>query len=134
MLPVRVLEEIAKLAEASILHNIKHQQQADGAALKVNSPAWREHKRKKRRPQLSLVNALHRFVRGGGGSWATQIYRSKSTIIVRAATNELAQLSEWVQGMGYVGWHGVNRKARAAMMQVIRDWVRDEFKRARAKQ
>lgn len=126
-----LLKEIAKLGEASILSNIRRQQQADGAALKANAPQTRERKRKKRRLQLSLVDSKHRFVRGKSGSWTAQIHARTSTVILQAATNELRNLSEYVQRMGYVGWLGINKQARAAMRASLRKWIVAKFRGAR---
>ena len=131
--PVDTLETIANIGEASILDNIKKQQQADGAALKENSPGWKQHKRKKRRPLLSLVNKFHRFVRGNSASWAQTIHPRSSRVKIEAATNELRDLAEYVQRMGYVGWFGLNKRAEKAMRTVVRKWVREEFTKARRK-
>lgn len=132
-LPVDVLEDFGELGEASILDNIKKQQQADGGALKENAPITKKRKRKKRRPLLSLVDRLHRFVRVRGQSWAHEIHVRSSTVKIRAATQELRNIAEYVQRMGYTGWFGINERARAAMRARLRKWIREEFKKARRK-
>lgn len=139
VLPVGVLETIAELAEASVLDNIRGRKQADGSPLLRNLQSTIDRKIRQGRPTLSLVDSLHRFVRGLGASWATTIHLKRSTVILQAATLELRNLSVWLQegvetkrGLRrYVGYIGLNKKARAAMRTVLRKWVRKEFEKAR---
>lgn len=138
-LPQAVLEDVAKVAEASILDNIRRQKQADGSALESNRQSTMEAKRRKGRPVMSLVDALHRFVRGSSISWASTIYRRRATVIIEPATGELRNLVRWVQEGGdgrnrYTGWFGINKEARAAIRERLRQWVRDEFRKARRRQ
>lgn len=96
-MPVELLEKIGKIGEGSILQNIKDQKQASGQALERNSPRTLEIKRRKGRPLKSLVDQFHRFTRGRGQSWATQIEPHRNWVIIEPATQELRKLSEWLQ-------------------------------------
>jgi hypothetical protein len=133
------LEKVGKIAEGAILYNIKHQLRADGGTLQQNKKVTRDRKRKLGRPQLSLVDQFHRFTRGRGQSWATQVDARRKWVIVEPATRELAKLVEYVQKGGkgrhkYLGWFGLNQHALDAIRTQIRDWIRGEFEKARKKQ
>lgn len=126
------LTQIAKLMEASVLDNILKQATATGEQIKMNSPSTRDAKRKLSLPLLSLVAKGHRFVKGRGGSWKVTPVLSNGSQALRleAATQELKNLSRWLQQMGYVGWLGINPRAMAAIRLVVRNAIKREFRRA----
>lgn len=130
----KAYDQIGKVAEASILDNIRRQQQADGSALKINAPSTRERKRRAGRPVLSLVDRLHRFVKGNQRSWKVRKTTKRGRvngIEVVPATSELKKLVRYVQEKGYVGWFGINKDAVAAIKEAVRESIRRQFKKAR---
>lgn len=140
-LPVELLEKIGKIGEGSILQNIKNQQTMDGGQLQENAPSTRRRKERKGRPLKSLVDQFHRFTRGRGQSWALQVEPHRNWVILEPATQELRNLSRWLQEgrpskgkYKYLGWFGLNEKAAKLVREVTRAWVRDEFEKARRKQ
>ncbi len=115
--------DIGKIAESSILQNIKEQRQSDGAALKRNRPTWAEFKRRLGLGTRALVAQRHRFVRGSEMSWSFGVLRDARGAIgmqIGHATQELWALSKSLQMRGYVGWLGLNQKAREAMILRLR--------------
>ena len=132
-LDVKLLETIGKVAEGSILDNIKRQREADGSPLQRNAPSTRETKRRKGRPLLSLVDQFHRFARGKGRSFAQQIDTHGSRVYIEPATSELRRLSRWVQERGYTGWFGLSAKSGELVRMMIRKWMQSQFAAAAKK-
>ena len=131
-IPMPVMRKVGKVAEGSILDNIKKQRQADGSPLKENAPSTQERKRRLRRPLLSLVDELHRFVQGNRGSW--HWYPTKkgeqTLVVITPATAELRRLVRYVQDKGYTGWFAVSKKGEAGIRKIFRDWIKGEFRLA----
>ncbi len=130
-LPRPFWNRVGQVAAGSILDNITRQKQASGAALKRNKPATLERKLKEGKPPLALVDALHRFVRGGGASWKILEYLPDGRgIVVGPATDELTRLVKYLAQKGYRGYIGINAKARAALAVLLRNEIRAMFRRA----
>ncbi len=123
-------KKMGKTVEAGILKNIRTQKQATGAPIKRNAQSTIDRKRAKGRRIMSLVDRLHRFVKGGGASWRTKATRKGATI--EPATSELRNLSRWVQQKGYTGWFDVSKEARAAMRAIMRKAIKREFAKKRS--
>ncbi len=128
------LSDIGRLVSGGILDNIRSQRQADGTSLKANAPSTREAKRKMGLPALSLVFKQHRFVKGLSQSWAAVVDLARNRVSVRPATMELANLSRSLQQRGYTGWFGVSERARAAIIERVRRFIKKAIKEATARQ
>ena len=118
---------VGLIVEASLLDNIRKQQQADGKKLKTNAAATRESKRRRRLPLLSLVDAKHRFVKGRGASWRITEFLANG-IIVGPATSQLKKLNRRVQNAGYTGWMGLGASGKAALRAMLRKHIRKELR------
>jgi hypothetical protein len=112
----------------SITDNILQQKQADGSQLKRNQPSTLERKRAAGRGGRSLIDRLHRFIRGGRGSWVGK--RTRRGMSIGPATGELKKLSREVQKRGYVGWLGFNKEAVTGVRAALRAAVRRIFRKA----
>jgi len=134
-------QAVGKIIVTSILQNILNQKQADGSPIKRNAPSTLEAKRRMGRGSRSLVDALHRFVQGGGKSWRVRLLRSGESRAGTSITHTyggvevspaptLAVLNRHVQEKGYIGWLGINKSARNAIRLELRKEVRRQFRRA----
>ena len=124
-------DDVAKVYEGAILSNILRQQQANGERLKINAPSTRARKQRLGRPLLSLVDNLHRFVKGMRQSWTLLRYLPGGGIVIGPANDELRRLSREVQAKGYTGWMGLGRDGRAAMKALLRKKLVDLVRRGR---
>lgn len=113
-----------------IIDNIQKQQTWKGGALESNAPSTSERKRKKGRPEKSLIDKMRRFVRGRSVSWAIDVDPGSNNVTVSPATSEAAQISGWVQEMGYVDWIGISRATLAALKELIAEEIQKAVDRA----
>ncbi len=140
------LDEFGRIAVASILTNIRDQKQADGSPLKRNAPSTRQHKIDLRlpNPDLALVWIGRRLVKGNQTSFEYQVDDQKHQVTVRPSTEQVtarhgeikstaspAALCRYVQRRGYVGWFGINEKARLAMRASLRKFLERQIRKAR---
>lgn len=139
------LDEFGRICVSSVLGNIKDQRQEDGSPLKRNAPSTLEEKRALGLPLLSLVWIGHRLVKGGSKSfeYKTNVNKQLVTIVpstvqvtahhpkVGKSTASPAELTEWVQRKGYVGWFGVNDKGREALRFALRKFLQRTINKAR---
>lgn len=121
-----LLETLGKMMAGGLIDNIQKQRTWRGGALKQNAPSTSERKRKKGRPQMSLVDALHRFIRPGGGSWAINVDPAQNDVIIEPATNELRDIVKWVQMKNYVGWFGISKETLKAMKEEVYSHLLDK--------
>lgn len=157
-LPKEAWRDAGNVVAAGIVDNIMKQQQESGAPLKKNAPATTTRKRNKRRDLRSLMEKLYRFirvadtVRGSGGaleemqiagrggkisqarvdtanSWGILRYLPSGGVVVGARSQQLKNLSRWVQEKGYVGWLGISATTREALRAVLKAWVAATLKR-----
>jgi hypothetical protein len=129
--PKSFWDKVARVAEGSTLENIRMQKQRSGAGLKRNAPSTRERKRKKGRPQLSLVDEKHRFVKGGRRSWTILKYLPDGIgIEIGGATDALRRLVGYAVDRGYVGWLGLSADGVAAVSALIRKEIKAQFRKA----
>ena len=116
--------KIGDIVKASILRNIRDQQQVDGSRIKTNEESTRHKKELAGRQQLSLVDEEHRFTKPA--NWKVTATKEDVTVEPKG---ELVDLVRYVQekprgkGGGYTGWFGVNKKAinliRGILVEVI---------------
>lgn len=129
--------EVGEAVRAGILENILTQRQGGGGALKRNSPRTRARKQREGRGSRALVDRLHRFVKGGNGSWRLTLLPGGVGVTVDAANDELGKLVEYVKAKGYVGWdepnEGVIGAIRAALVREIRRQFAEQAARNRAR-
>lgn len=131
-LPRSFWDRTGAIVAAGIVDNILAQKQASGEALKKNAPSTRDRKAREGKPQLSLVDALHRFIKGSGASWKVLRYLPRGRgIIVGPATLELSRIIRYVGEKGYVGYVGISAKTAAALKALLRGELRAMFRRAR---
>lgn len=104
--------KVGQVVEGSIKDNILSQRQIDGDRIKVNAPSTRARKRKKGRPQLSLVDAKKRLISKAG--WF-------STVITNGVRVSPAfpNIVRWVQQKGYTGWIGPGKKGVSAIKGIF---------------
>jgi hypothetical protein len=112
-------EKIGEIVRASILRNIQSQTQANGAPLKENAPSTRRMKELAGRPQLSLVDKLHRFVKPS--NW---LVSAENKRVVVEPRGDLVELCEEVQVKGYTGWFGLNRKGIELVREILRGTIK----------
>ncbi|HJW76567.1 MAG TPA: hypothetical protein VJ787_13035 [Thermoleophilia bacterium] len=123
--------DVGAVTIMSIIDNIERQRQASGSALKRNAPSTLERKRKQGRGQRALVDAKHRFVQRGQGSWKIAKYLPRgSGIIIDAATAELRELVGHVRETGYTGWEGLSKDAWGAVLAAMREEIKRALRRA----
>lgn len=128
-MPKEFWAQAGKVAAGGILDNIMRQQQASGARLKINAPSTREAKRAKGRPNMSLIDEKHRFVRGN--SWGVKHFLANSEgVIVGPLNSELAQLVRYAAQKGYTGYIGLSAKTRAAIGALLRQWLQRIIRQA----
>lgn len=124
-------EDVAKVAQGSILDNILSQRQASGEQLKRNKTSTIARKLKAGRKPRSLIDVMHRFIQGAGKSWKViRLLPNGKGIEIGPATDELKRLMGLVQEKGYVGWIGLNTKAASAIKVLLREEVRRLFRAA----
>ena len=157
-LPKEAWHDAGAVVAAGIVDNIVKQQQESGAPIKKNAPATTTRKRNKRRDLRSLMEKLYRFirvadtVRGSGGaletmqvagrggktrdarvdsanSWGILRYLPTGGVVVGAKSQQLKNLSRWVQGKGYVGWLGISATTREALRAILRIWIAKTIKK-----
>lgn len=120
-MPKEFWKQVADTVEAGILDNIVKQKQADGSMIKTNARSTLMHKIALRRGTRSLVDEKHRFVKGRGRSWKAIRYLANGAgVVVGPATQELRELSRYVQQKGYTGWMGISATTRAALKELWR--------------
>jgi len=117
----RFLVGIAEICEDSILNNIAKQKSPDGSRLKKNAPSTRARKRRKGRPQLSLVDAEHRLVKGNFRSWKP-LRLTPTEVVVGPATLEVARLTKWTTRMGY-DFVGLSKKYVTKMRALFKEEI-----------
>lgn len=126
-----LLNSIGRAMEGAILENIAMQRQADDAPLRANKQATANRKRAKgwlwKGRAMSLVAEFKRLVRGRQASWRWRL--KKNAVIVGPSTDEVRNLSRYVQLKGYTGWLGLNRRSRDAIRSMVRHWIVTKFQR-----
>ena len=138
-----LLERMGKVAEGAIIENILRQKQADGRPLQRNKPSTRDRKIKQGRlyhgKVKSLIDEKRRFVKGRGQSFKSRIILAGRGLLVEPGTGagrpSIKQLSRWLQEPHpernrYLGWFGLNKKARKALKTELRKWIEAQFKAA----
>lgn len=119
-------QRAGEVVAGDVRRNILKQKQADGSPLKRNAPGTLSRKRKKGLPLLSLIAEGRRLVKQG----AFRVTLRKGMAIVRPVH---ADISRWVQKMGYTGWLGPSREGRKAVIQVFREAIERARKEASKK-
>lgn len=123
--PREMWTDIGRAFEGDQLDRIAKQQEPNGSRLKVNAPSTRARKRKKGRPQLSLVDADHRLVQGSGRSYRILRFMPRGAGIVMGPANaEVREIMKHVLRMGYNFW-GVSDQLRDAITARVRQHVRE---------
>lgn len=141
---LELLKRIGKIGEGAILENILRQKQASGAPLQRNKPSTQRLKAMKgstwRGRVMSLIDKKKRFVKGQGRSFRSSVVDGGKAVYIEPspfATGKpnVKQLAQWLQEPHphrnrYLGWFGLNAKARVAIKKELRAWVKDELKKA----
>lgn len=137
IIPKSVLDQCLTVAELAILENITGQKQVDGTKLKRNARSTQERKKMLGRQLKSLIDEKHRFVKGQQKSWKHVIKGAmkgggfdKFSIGIFPANAELVWLNEEVQGKGYTGWFGVNKRALDVIYKILNHYVASTIKKA----
>ena len=129
-----VKRRIARAALASIMDNVKKQQQADGSLIKENTPGTRRSKAARgtlwHGVAMSLVDEEHRFVKPA--NWRSVWQGKVLTIEPLEAGGDpgLKTLVEEVQERGYTGWFAVQAADLEALGQILLDWVHKKLQAA----
>lgn len=136
-LPQAFWDKAAGLVAAGIMHNVATQRTADGSRIQTNAPSTRARKAKEGKPQLSLVDEKHRFVRSGKGSFkALRYIRHGGSgailgVVVGPTTAELRELIRRVAALGYVGYIGLSANVKRALGVELRKAFQLLFAKAR---
>jgi hypothetical protein len=131
------VEKIGQIIAAGVVDNILKQRQTGGARIRVNAPSTRERKQRQGRPTLSLIDdpKKRRLVKGRGRSFQSGVMgtRGKYRIKIVPATQETRQIVRYVQDKGYTGWFGVHEYTYNAVVELIRQTVKEKWKKAMAR-
>jgi hypothetical protein len=116
-IPPEIFAKVGDIVIDSIQNNIENQKQANGLPIKANAPSTvRAKELRGQNPPKSLIDTEHRFMRSE--SFLASV--GSNDVTVEPRSDELKEINREVQQKGYVGWFGINDKARALIKETIR--------------
>lgn len=145
LLNKETMEKIGGIASQGIALNIKEQQTVNGGSIKDNSPLWQRVKKRRGWDSRSLVAKKKSFLKQKGSNVSFPYELKRDSIIIRPSqsartggykggpTAAFKDVAIWVQQKGYTGWFGLREKTKKLIRTVIRDFIKKEFAKARAK-